>query len=92
MVSITLHKGLCSCEVHCIWVDLIYSQGSSHGGGEKVNEEAGTGKRRITGKGNMMTNAETGIIHSEVDEGGATSQGMQTSTEDERRTRKQVFS
>lgn len=32
----------------------------------------------------MMTNAETGIIHSEVDEGGATSQGMQTSTEDEK--------
>lgn len=44
----------------------------------------GLGERRITGKGNMMTNAETGIIHSEVDEGGATSQGMQTSTEDEK--------
>lgn len=62
-------------------MDLIYSQGSSHG---EVRRSTRNWERRITGKGNMMTNAETGIIHSEVDEGGATSQGMQTSTEDEK--------
>lgn len=48
-----------------IWVALMESQ-RSLGEGGKDSEDVGNGREvRITGKGNVMPGAETGVIHFE---------------------------